>query len=49
MTRWMERHGHTSLDEVRGCMSLERRPDANAFSFAASMHLLQYWQDATIA
>jgi dihydroorotate dehydrogenase (fumarate) len=48
MTRWMEQHSHASLDEVRGCMSLERRPDANAFSFAASMHLLQHWQDATI-
>ena len=32
-----------------GCMSLERRPDANAFSFAASMHLLQHWQDATVS
>jgi dihydroorotate dehydrogenase (fumarate) len=48
MSRWLDLHGHASLDEVRGCMSLERRPDANAFSFAASMHLLQHWQDATI-
>jgi dihydroorotate dehydrogenase (fumarate) len=49
MERWLERHGMASLEEVRGCMSLERRPDANAFSFAASMHLLQHWQDATVS
>jgi len=49
MARWLEKHGHASLEEVRGCMSLERRPDANAFSFAASMHLLQHWQDATVS
>ncbi len=48
MERWLESHGHASLDEVRGCMSLERLPDANAFSFASSMHLLQGWQDTTV-
>ncbi len=48
MERWLEKHGHASLDDVRGCMSLERRPDANAFSFASSMHLLQNWQDSTV-
>jgi dihydroorotate dehydrogenase (fumarate) len=48
MERWLAEHGLSSLEEVRGCMSLERRPDSNAFSFAASMHLLQNWQDATV-
>ncbi len=48
MERWLEKHGHRSLDDVRGCMSLEKRPDANAFSFASSMHLLQNWQDAAV-
>ncbi|MFI5181476.1 MAG: dihydroorotate dehydrogenase-like protein [Thermoanaerobaculia bacterium] len=48
MERWLEDHGNASLDEVRGCMSLEKRPDENAFSFAASMHLLQHWQDAIV-
>jgi dihydroorotate dehydrogenase (fumarate) len=48
MERWLEKHNLASLDEVRGCMSLERLPDANAFSFASSMHLLQNWQDTTI-
>lgn len=47
--RWLERHEIASLGEVRGCMSLERLPDANAFSFAASMHLLQHWQDAAVS
>lgn len=46
--KWLEKHGHASVDEVRGCMSLERRPDSNAFSFASSMHLLQSWQDSTV-
>lgn len=46
--KWLEGHGHASIDEVRGCMSLERLPDANAFSFASSMHLLQNWQDTSI-
>ncbi len=49
MERWLERHGIASLEEVRGCMSLERLPDANAFSFAASMHLIQHWQDAAVS
>jgi dihydroorotate dehydrogenase (fumarate) len=49
MERWLERHGVASLDEVRGCMSLERLPDGNAFSFAASMHLIQNWQDAAVS
>ena len=49
MERWLDRHGIASLEDVRGCMSLERLPDANAFSFAASMHLLQHWQDAAVS
>jgi dihydroorotate dehydrogenase (fumarate) len=31
MAQWLETHGHHSLAEVRGCMSLERFPDSGAF------------------
>jgi dihydroorotate dehydrogenase (fumarate) len=44
--RWLERHGHASLDAVRGQMSLERRADPRAFPRAGYLHVLQGWRTA---
>src|ERR1017187_5964464 len=41
MERWLERHGHSSLEEVRGSMSLERREDGRAFTRAGLLQVLQ--------
>ena len=41
MERWLECHGHSSLDELRGSMSLERRDDARAFARAGLLQVLQ--------
>jgi dihydroorotate dehydrogenase (fumarate) len=39
--RWLEAHGHSSLDEVRGSMSLEKREDSRAFTRAGVLEVLQ--------
>ncbi|MCM3876805.1 MAG: alpha-hydroxy-acid oxidizing protein, partial [Thermoanaerobaculia bacterium] len=39
--RWLEAHGHSSLEEVRGSMSLERREDSRAFTRAGFLEVLQ--------
>ncbi|MDL2718694.1 MAG: dihydroorotate dehydrogenase-like protein [Acidobacteriota bacterium] len=41
MERWLEAHGHSSLDEIRGIMSLEKREDSRAFSRAGVLEVLQ--------
>ena len=41
MERWLERHDHASLEEVRGIMSLERREDGRAFTRAGLLQVLQ--------
>ena len=41
MEGWLERHGHSSLEEVRGSMSLERREDGRAFTRAGLLQVLQ--------
>ncbi len=41
---WLERHGHASLDDVRGVASLERREDPRAFPRAGYLHVLQGWK-----
>ena len=38
---WLETHGHSSLDEMRGSMSLEKREDSRAFSRAGTLEVLQ--------
>ncbi len=43
---WLEAHGHTSLDDVRGQMSLERRADPRAVPRAGYLHVLQGWRTA---
>jgi dihydroorotate dehydrogenase (fumarate) len=43
---WLEMHGHESLDEVRGLMSLEHRADPRAFPRAGYLHVLQGWRAA---
>jgi hypothetical protein len=39
--RWLEAHGHSSLEGVRGNMSLERREDSHAFARAGFLEALQ--------
>lgn len=34
MTEWLESHGHISLHQIRGCMSMERRPECSTFERA---------------
>jgi dihydroorotate dehydrogenase (fumarate) len=41
MEEWLESHGHSSLEDVRGSLSLERREDASAFSRAGLLQVLQ--------
>src|SRR5664280_654681 len=41
MERWLECHGHSSLEKVRGSMSLERREDGRAFTRAGLLQVLQ--------
>ena len=46
IARWLEAHGHESLDDVRGIMSLERRADPRAFPRAGYLQVLQGWKTA---
>lgn len=46
VARWLDEHGHGSLDEVRGLMSLERRADPRAFPRAGYLQVLQGWKTA---
>jgi dihydroorotate dehydrogenase (fumarate) len=46
VAQWLEEHGHESLDDVRGLMSLERRADPRAFPRAGYLHVLQGWKTA---
>ena len=46
VAHWLDAHGHASLDEVRGLMSLERRADPRAFPRAGYLHVLQGWKTA---
>ncbi len=39
--QWLEAHGHSSLDGVRGSMSLEKREDSRAFTRAGVLEILQ--------
>jgi dihydroorotate dehydrogenase (fumarate) len=41
LTEWMEKHEYTSLEQMRGSMSLERCPDPAAFERANYMKVLQ--------
>jgi hypothetical protein len=41
LEQWLECHGYSSLSEVRGCMSLERREDASPFARAGLVQVLQ--------
>jgi hypothetical protein len=41
MEQWLERHGHASLEGLRGSMSLERREDGRAFARAGLLQVLQ--------
>ena len=39
--QWGEDHGYTSIDEMRGCMSLARCPDPHAFERGNYLRILQ--------
>lgn len=39
--QWAEAHGYTSIDQMRGCMSLERCPDPHAFERGNYLRILQ--------
>jgi len=41
MERWLGCHGRSSLEELRGLMSLERREDGRAFARAGLLQVLQ--------
>ena len=46
IARWLDAHGYTSLDEIRGLMSLERRADPRASPRAGYLQVLQGWTSA---
>ena len=46
VARWLDAHGHASLDEVRGTMSLEHRADPRALPRAGYLQVLQGWKTA---
>jgi dihydroorotate dehydrogenase (fumarate) len=41
LERWLETHGHSSLAEIRGSMSLARCPDPSAFERASYVRILE--------
>ena len=41
VTTWLEEHEYSSLDELRGSMSLERCPDPAAYERANYINVLQ--------
>lgn len=44
LRRWMEDHGYTSVEQMRGSMSLARCPDPAAFERANYIRVLQGWR-----
>lgn len=44
LVAWMEEHEYASLEEMRGCMSRVRCPDATAYDRANYMRTLQSWR-----
>ncbi|MBM4397659.1 MAG: dihydroorotate dehydrogenase-like protein, partial [Deltaproteobacteria bacterium] len=44
IAEWMERHEYESVGEMRGCMSLKRSPNPQAFERANYMRVLQGWR-----
>lgn len=49
LERWMEEHGHASLETLRGAMSLERCPDPHAYERANYMRVLSGWWRSLLA
>ena len=43
-TNWMEEHEYTSIDQLRGALSLKTCPDPSAYERANYMLLLQSWR-----
>ncbi len=43
LARWVEEHGYSSLDEMRGSLSLNRCPNPEAFERGNYMRVLQAW------
>jgi dihydroorotate dehydrogenase (fumarate) len=43
MAQWMEEHGYTSLEQMRGSMNLGRCPNPAAFERANYARVLQTW------
>ena len=41
---WLAAHGHDSLDDLRGILSLARCPDPSVYERANYTHLLQNWR-----
>ena len=41
---WLDEKGYTSIDQMRGSMSLQTCPDPNAFERANYMHILHSWR-----
>jgi dihydroorotate dehydrogenase (fumarate) len=48
MGRWMDEHGYSSVDEIRGAMNLRRCPDPAAFERANYIRILQTWRVANL-
>lgn len=44
MRTWMDTHGYTDIDELRGAMNLKRCPDPAAFERANYIRILQAWR-----
>ena len=42
--RWFEEHEYESIDEARGCLSLERCPDPGGYERANYMLILESWK-----
>jgi dihydroorotate dehydrogenase (fumarate) len=43
MQCWMAEHEYTSVESMRGCMNILRKPNPNVFSRANYMRILQTW------
>lgn len=44
LSDWLERHEYESVDQMRGCMSLQHCPDPSVFERANYLRVLQLWK-----
>lgn len=44
LAQWLEEHEYESVDQMRGCMSLQHCPDPSVFERANYLRVLQLWK-----